>query len=82
MELLDKHEDSASCMFKYPSDCSDDCQYFASWQMQEDAVKFYVASTDLDKWIGIGISSNSFMVKFLQSGEIGRQFIFFSLEPE
>ena len=63
-------------MFKYPSDCSDDCQYFASWQMQEDAVKFYVASTDLDKWIGIGISSNSFMVKFLLSGESGWQFIF------
>ena len=64
-------------MFKYPSDCSDDCQYFASWQMLEDAVKFYVASTDLEKWIGIGISSNSFMVKFLLIGESGWQFNFF-----
>ena len=61
LQLISSEEES-QCMFKYPLDCQDDCQYFASWQMVNDKVKFYVASTNVDRWMGIGISSNSFMV--------------------
>ena len=61
LQLLDSANDN-NCMFVYPPECSENCQYTARWQLQDGKISFHVTSSETDKWMGIGYSSNSFMV--------------------
>ena len=61
LQLMDSGIEN-NCMFKYPPDCTDVCEYKASWQFIDDKVSFHVSSSAADKWLGIGFSSNSYMV--------------------
>ena len=61
LQLMDSGFDN-NCMFKYPPDCTDKCEYKASWQFKDEKVSFHVSSSITNKWMGIGFSSNSFMV--------------------
>ena len=61
LQLMDSGFDN-NCMFKYPPDCTDKCEYKASWQFKDEKVSFLVSSSITNKWMGIGFSSNSFMV--------------------
>ena len=71
LQLLHDHDHQSAditddnCMFKFPPHCLDNCQYYANWQFENDKVKFYVSSSVIDKWMGIGFSSNTFMVRLL-----------------
>ena len=68
LQLLHDHDhqsaevSDANCMFRFPADCLDTCQYTAKWQFENEKVKFYVSSSLTDKWMGIGFSSNTYMV--------------------
>ena len=72
MELLtskENVEDDDECSFKDPPHCSDDCQYSARWQYKDGKVSFLISSSnDINsKWMGIGFSSNTFMVCITQN---------------
>ena len=61
LQLMDSGIDN-NCMFKYPPECSDKCEYEARWEFKDGKVSFLVLSSIPTKWMGIGFSSNSFMV--------------------
>ena len=61
LQLMDSGIDN-NCMFKYPTDCTENCEYKASWQFKDEKVSFLVSSSITNKWMGIGFSSNSYMV--------------------
>ena len=88
MELLTSEEnveDDDECSFKDPPHCSDDCQYSARWQYKDGKVSFLISSSnDINsKWMGIGFSSNTFMVLLIKIILFCIDLIFnFSLEPE
>ena len=65
ISLVDEESGEDKCEFSFPIGCSSDtCQYTANWQYKDGKVTFNVAGKATDNWMGIGFSSNPFMVSF------------------
>ncbi|XP_076338554.1 uncharacterized protein LOC143240269 isoform X1 [Tachypleus tridentatus] len=63
-EPAEKRIEGCAGEWKHPSDCEDDsCEYIARWYFHEtkDEIYFWISSSHLDKWTGIGFSKDEDM---------------------